>query len=159
MQATSSPSSSAPTGGGTPARTVSAGPSSSSAVSGWLRSSCWGIALILFAVVPLGPATLDNGFIGIYLLGAFGSIIAGNTLAIIYGTLTKTLGTPRWVRITSIILGILGLINIAATYGWAPIGVAERISVYSYLTWALLAGATLLITRRHTSALPAGTKA
>lgn len=117
-----------------------------------------GIALILFAVVPLGPATLDNGLIGIYLLGAFGSIIAGNTLAILYGAFTKKLGTPRWVRATSMTLGILGLINIGATYGWAPIGVAERISVYSYLTWALLAGATLLSTRRRTSALPAGTQ-
>ena len=110
------------------------------------------VALILFAAVPLGQATIDRGLLVLYLLGAFLSIIAGNALAITFGLFSKPLGIPRWLRVLSITLGSLGLVSIAVTYGWMPVGMAERISVYSYLTWAIITGMTLLITHHRPGA-------
>lgn len=107
-----------------------------------------GVALILFAVFPLGPQTMTNGTLPLYLLGAFASIIAGNALAIVTGLSGRALGLPRWLARVSIAVGVVGLVNIPATYGWTPTGVAERISVYSYLLWALGLGVWLLWARR-----------
>jgi hypothetical protein len=108
-----------------------------------------GVALIVFAVVPLTPATIDRGLLGVYLLGAFLSIIAGNALAIFVGLFSRSLGIPRPIRIFGITLGALGLLSIGVTYGWAPIGIAERISVYTYLVWALITGFHLMTARRR----------
>lgn len=102
------------------------------------------IALVLFAVFPLGPARTDNGTLVLYLMGAFLSIIAGNALAIVAGLSGRALGLHRWPAISSITLGGIGLINIPLTYGWVPTGLAERISLYSYLLWALIAGIDLI---------------
>ncbi|MGB7449336.1 MAG: DUF998 domain-containing protein [Ornithinimicrobium sp.] len=109
-----------------------------------------GVALILFAVVPLGPDTMTKGTLPLYLFGAFGSIIFGNALAITNGLSQHSLALPRWLATGSIALGAIGLINIPATYGWAPTGVAESISVYSYILWALLTGIVIARTRRTT---------
>lgn len=106
------------------------------------------IALTLFAIFPLGQHTIDSGFLGLYLAGAFLSIIAGNALAITTGLSWRQLGLPRPIGITSVALGAIGLLNIPATYGWVPTGIAERISLYSFLTWALLVGITKS-TMRH----------
>ncbi len=110
-----------------------------------------GIALILFAVFPLGPETMDNGTLPLYLLGAFLSIIAGNALAIVTGLSGRDLGLPSWLARSSLVLGAMGLINIPATYGWTPTGLAERISLYSFLLWALLMGAHVLKVRNGTA--------
>lgn len=103
-----------------------------------------GLALILFAVFPLGPARFDDGTLPLYLLGAFVSIIAGNALAIVTGLSRESLGLPRWVSVVSITIGTIGLLNIPLTYGWVPTGLAERISLYSYLLWALITGLALI---------------
>lgn len=110
-----------------------------------------GIALLLFAVFPLGPETMDNGTLPLYLLGAFLSIIAGNALAIVTGLSGRDLGLPRWLARSGLVLGAAGLINIAATYGWTPTGLAERISLYSFLLWALLMGVHFLKVRNGTA--------
>ena len=110
-----------------------------------------GIALVLFAVFPLGPQTMTNGTLPLYLFGAFASIIAGNALAIVTGLSGRALGLPRWLARGSIAAGVIGLVNIPATYGWTPTGVAERISVYSYLLWALGLGIWLLRSHRTTT--------
>jgi hypothetical protein len=119
-------------------------------LTGWRRTTiaalgaAQAVALALFAVFPLSQQTIDNGTLALYLIGAFLSIIAGNALAIVTGLSRKGLGLPRWLGITSITLGVIGLANIPATYGWVPTGVAERISLYSYLLWALTTGVALL---------------
>jgi hypothetical membrane protein len=102
------------------------------------------VALILFAVFPLGPARFDDGTLVLYLIGAFLSIIAGNALAIVTGLSSRAFGLPRWFAIASITLGGIGLLNIPLTYGWTPTGLAERISLYSYLLWALITGLALI---------------
>ena len=130
-------------------------------LTGWRRRTvpalgvAQAIALILFAVFPLGPARFDDGTLVLYLIGAFLSIIAGNALAIITGLSWGPLGLPRWLGIGSIAAGGLGLINIPVTYGWVPTGLAERISLYSYLAWALITGIVLILTSGRRIASPA----
>jgi hypothetical membrane protein len=102
------------------------------------------VALILFAVFPLGPARMHDGTLVLYLAGAFLSIIAGNALAIATGAGGRQLGLPRPVALTGMIAGVVGLLNIPLTYGWVPTGLAERISLYSYLLWALITGIALI---------------
>jgi hypothetical protein len=103
-------------------------------------------ALILFAVFPLTAARLEDGTLVLYLIGAFLSIIAGNALAIVTGLWSKAFGLPRWLAMASVALGGIGLLNIPLTYGWVPTGLAERISLYSYLLWALFTGLELIRT-------------
>jgi hypothetical protein len=117
---------------------------------GWRRGLVTGagvvvaLALLVFAVVPLGPATVAAGLLPLYLAGAFGSIVAGNALAIAVGLLGRRFGLPVAVRATGVGLGVLGLVSIPVTYGWLAIGVAERIPMYTFLAWAVLTGAALL---------------
>ena len=119
-------------------------------LTGWRRRTiaalglAQAIALILFAVFPLGPARFDDGTLVLYLIGAFLSIIAGNVLAIVTGLSSAALGLPRRLAIAGVTLGGIGLLNIPVTYGWTPTGLAERISLYSYLLWALITGLVLI---------------
>jgi hypothetical membrane protein len=119
-------------------------------LTGWRRRTiaalglAQAIALILFAVFPLGPARFDDGTLVLYLIGAFLSIIAGNVLAIVTGLSSTALGLPRRLAIAGVTLGGIGLLNIPVTYGWTPTGLAERISLYSYLLWALTTGLVLI---------------
>ena len=104
--------------------------------------------LILFAIVPLGPDTIEAGLLGLYLSGAFLSVIAGNALFLVIGTVWRQLALPRAAGVAVIILAIIGLVSIPVTYGWAPIGIAERISVYTFLAGAATTGVALLVRRR-----------
>jgi len=76
--------------------------------------------------------------------------IAGNGLAVVTGLSGRALGLPRWLAIAGPALGGVGLLNIPLTYGWTPTGLAERISLYSYLLWALLTGLELVRPARRT---------
>lgn len=121
---------------------------------GWRRGLVAGagvvvaLGLVVFAVVPLGPGTIAAGLLPLYLAGAFGSIVAGNALAILVGALGRRFGLPTGVRVVSVGLGVLGLVSIPVTYGWLAIGVAERIPMYTFLAWAVLTGAALMVGKR-----------
>jgi hypothetical membrane protein len=110
------------------------------------------VALILFAAVPLDPATIESGLLAVYLTGAFLSIITGNALAITAGASWRQLGLPRAVGVAGVVLGAVGLVNVPATYGWLATGIAERISVYTFFAWAVLTGVALAV--RPAPALP-----
>jgi len=110
------------------------------------------VGLILFATVPLGPETVASGRLGIYLTGAFLSVIAGNALIVVLASAWRQLGIPRPAAVATIVIGIVGLVSIPVTYGWAPIGIAERISVYTFLGGAILIGIALLARRRRLAA-------
>ena len=107
------------------------------------------IGLILFATVPLGPDTVAAGMLGVYLAGAFLSVIAGNALVIAIAASRRALGMPGWAGITALVLGVAGLVSIPVTYGWAPIGIAERISVYTFLAGAVVLGVGILVRGRR----------
>ena len=111
-------------------------------------SALQALGLILFAAIPLGPDTIAAGLLGLYLAGAFLSVIAGNALILFIGTAWRALGMTRPVGVAVIALGAVGLISIPVTYGWAPIGIAERISVYTFLAGAVITGIALLVRRR-----------
>ena len=106
------------------------------------------VGLILFATIPLGPQTIAAGLLGLYLAGAFLSVIAGNALMLAIGVSWRRLGLPRPAGMVSAALGIVGLASIPVTYGWAPIGIAERISVYTFLVAAAITGIAVLARRR-----------
>lgn len=114
-------------------------------------AACLAAALIVFALVPLGPETVTQGLLPLYLVAAFLSIIAGNGLAIAIGLSWSLLRLPRRAGIAGTVLGVVGLASIPATYGWLAIGIAERIPMYSFLLWAAITGSALIRTR-HTSA-------
>jgi len=107
-------------------------------------SALQAVGLILFATVPLGPDTVAAGLLGLYLAGAFLSVIAGNALVVVIGLSWRALRLPRGTGIGSFVLGAVGLVSIPVTYGWAPIGIAERISVYTFLAAAALTDIALL---------------
>ncbi|GAA3577458.1 hypothetical protein GCM10022197_38420 [Microlunatus spumicola] len=123
-------------------------------LAGWRRGLVTGagvvvaLGLLVFAVVPLGPATIAAGLLPLYLAGAFGSIVAGNALAVAVGLLGRRLGLPAGVRGVGVGLGVVGLLSIPLTYGRLAIGVAERIPMYSFLAWAVLTGVALLVAGR-----------
>jgi hypothetical protein len=107
------------------------------------------LALLVFALFPLGPDTIAAGLLPLYLAGAFLSIIAGNGLAITISLLSHRLGLglPRAVRVLGVTLGVVGIVSIPVTYGWMPIGIAERIPMYAFLAWAGLTGIVLVFSR------------
>jgi len=111
-------------------------------------SALQALGLMLFATIPLGPDTMAAGLLGLYLAGAFLSVIAGNALIVALGSSWRQLGLPRAVGRASLGLGVVGLLSIPVTYGWAPIGIAERISVYTFLAGAVVIGVALLARRR-----------
>jgi hypothetical membrane protein len=129
------------------------------ALRGWRRTlvvalgAVVALGLVVFAVVPLGPATIAAGLLPLYLAGAFGSIGAGNALAVTVGLLHRRLGLPRGAGLAGAALGVLGLLSVPLTYGWLAIGVAERIPMYTFLAWAALTGLTVLLARRPTKDL------
>jgi len=130
---------------------AAAGTRLAAALRGWRRAlvvalgAVVALGLVVFAVVPLGPATVSAGLLPLYLAGAFGSIGAGNALAVTVGLLHRRLGLSRSVGLVGVALGVLGLVSVPLTYGWLAIGVAERIPMYTFLAWAALTGVALLV--------------
>ena len=98
----------------------------------------------LFALFHDSPGAQADGTIIGYFSGAALVLIAGETLAIIVGRANRRLGLPRWLGPVSVALGAAGLLAAIVTLGWAPVGLAERISVYTILAWQLLLGGQLL---------------
>ncbi len=129
------------------------------ALHGWRRAlvvalgAVVALGLVVFAVFPLGPATVAAGLLPLYLAGAFGSIGAGNALAITVGLLHRRFGLPRGVGVAGAALGVVGLLSVPVTYGWLAIGVAERIPMYTFLGWAAVTGVAVLLAQRPLSPL------
>ena len=126
---------------------LSLGLSRAGRILSMLFSVLQAVGLVLFAILPLGPETIAAGLLGLYLLGAFLSVIASNALIVVFGSASRQLGIPRAVGVVAIALGAIGLVSIPVTYGWAPIGTAERISVYTFLAGLVVMGVALLAVR------------
>lgn len=66
---------------------------------------------------------------------------------IVAGFQWRSLETPRWFGIASIVLGSIGLAStvvLATTFGVLPPGIPERASVYTITVWQILTGIVLL---------------
>ncbi|WP_405976356.1 hypothetical protein OG496_54075 [Streptomyces sp. NBC_00988] len=93
---------------------------------------------------------MDNGTIAFHGLGAFGSIVSGNVLAILLGRRHRLLGASRTSGRAMIALGIFGLVSTAAflvvggSGATVLIGLVERCGVYPCLIGFVCAGASTL---------------
>lgn len=103
-----------------------------------------GVGFVLFAVFPKSASTQASGTIGVYWAGAVLVLVAGNALAMALGAAWRQLGISRRVGRAGVLLGAIGIVSAIATIGWVPIGVAERISTYSFLLWQLVLAVALV---------------
>ena len=103
------------------------------------------VGFALFSFFHDSPDARDDGTISLYFIGAGLVLIAGNVLPIVVGVMGRRAGLPRWLAQVSIALGAVGLLAAVVTLGWVPLGLAERISVYTFLLWQLLLGGWLLV--------------
>lgn len=101
------------------------------------------VGFVLFAVVRQGPSTEADGTIAWHYVGAALVIAAGNALPIAVGLAGRRLGLPRSTALVGVGLGALGLVSAATTFGWLALGLAERISIYSFLLWQVVVGVAL----------------
>ena len=89
----------------------------------------------------------------IHILGACIAIISGNVMAIVAGVQSPRAHAPPWYRVTSIVLGAIGLagfIGIAAIEGPPyPGAILERLAVYAILIWWLVTSLSLLVRVRR----------
>lgn len=108
-----------------------------------------GLGFVLFGVFHNSPSAVADGTLSAHLTGAALVILAGNGLAIAAGLQWRRFDLPAWTGRTGVVLGSVGLVSAAATYGWLAVGVAERISTYSFLLWQLILGAVLLAISRR----------
>ena len=110
------------------------------------------VGMLLVAIFHGGVESVDNGTIALHVLGAFLAIAAGNTLAITMGAHSDRLGLPRWYRVATITLGVVGLVALVCIAVEPPPldpAIYERISVYSIFSWLFLTTAALLTTPRR----------
>ena len=83
----------------------------------------------------------------LHALGAGLAIIGGNLAACAAGLAAGTVGAPRWYGAASTTAGVLGLVALGVLVAGPdglPVGVPERISVYTIIGWQLGTGAALL---------------
>jgi hypothetical membrane protein len=102
-----------------------------------------GIGFVMFAAFHDSAAARAGGTVWLYFTGATLGIVAGSALTIAVGPALQRLGVPRWTGILGVVLGAVGLVSAVATLGWAPLGLAERISVYTFLLLQLALGLAL----------------
>lgn len=102
-----------------------------------------GVGFVLFGAFHDSAPARADGTVWLYFTGAALGIVAGNVLPIVVGPAWRRLGVPRWTGILGVTLGTFGLVAAVATLGWAPLGLAERLSVYTFLLWQLALGLTL----------------
>jgi hypothetical membrane protein len=113
-------------------------------------------------------SAVDSGLAVLHVAGAALAILGGNAAAVLAGVVllrrgAGTGGRPggsrsgrRWVGAASIVLGVAGVVGLvmlevdsgSSSVALLPDGVWERVAVYAVLAWDLLAGVTLLATRR-----------
>ena len=104
------------------------------------------------AVGNLLVATFHSGGqdTALHTLGAGMAIVGGNLAVCVAGPIAGRAGAPRWYGAASTAAGLLGLAALAVLVAASgvPVGVPERISVYTIVGWELVTGAVLLGARR-----------
>lgn len=99
-------------------------------------------------------STVPVSLIVPHFVGAFAAILGANLLAIMVGVIGARVSAPGWYRITSIVLGLIGIAgfvwlqsdhHIYVTAGGLP----ERIAVYAVVAWECVTGLALLVAHRR----------
>ncbi|MFG1932277.1 DUF998 domain-containing protein [Mycobacterium sp. NPDC048908] len=109
------------------------------------------IGYFLVATVHGGSPLAEGQGMQLHMIGALLVFIAGN-LAIVFGSkvVARAVDAPWWYRAVSLVFAAAGLIawlmlanyNVW-TYRYAPVGIVERVPVYSILAWQLFSAAVL----------------
>jgi hypothetical membrane protein len=116
------------------------------------RSRIWRtmVAITGISWIVVGLVPEDVNLTG-HSIGALPIFILGNAALIAAGTSRSTRNRPA-VRVTALLLGIIGLLGfvltaLATANPGGPIGIggAERITVFPLQVWALIAGLSILV--------------
>ncbi|HEY2556904.1 MAG TPA: DUF998 domain-containing protein, partial [Diaminobutyricibacter sp.] len=113
-----------------------------------------GLGVSLVGIFQGSNADVANGLIAFHTLGAQGVMLAGNIMAIVVGASGARIGLGRGRSITSVVLGIVGLVAFAVFLadvftGWAwNIGMFERAVIYPIMIGHVLLGSGLLAARQ-----------
>ncbi len=113
------------------------------------------IGNLLVGTVHSGPVAEADGVQWMHGTGAVLAIVGGNAAILTGSSLVARAGGPRWYRIGSLGLAVLGLLSFTlfvvdsktATINMLPAGVWERGSVYTIIVWQILTAAYLLARR------------
>jgi hypothetical membrane protein len=110
----------------------------------------------LLAANSIGNIVIGTVHSGaVHRAGAAMAIVGGNTAILVGSAIVATVGSWRWYRRISNLIGTLGLLSLmmlminsaASKANLLPDGAWERGSVYSIIVWQLLTAACLLIRR------------
>ncbi len=96
-------------------------------------------------------AGVGVGRLVLNITGAGLAILAGNAMVVTAGRQRRHLGLPSWLGRVSTALGLIGIVAGTALFALGdlvPPGVRERVSIYPFVLWQLLAGAVILRRRR-----------
>ena len=90
----------------------------------------------------------QNGTLPLHFTGATLAIVGGNVLALVLGLHWRKTPETRLIGLTSIIVGVFGLISVVVLFltfdSGLPSGAIERGSVYTIVIWQLAVAAALL---------------
>lgn len=125
----------------------------------WSLVIAHGAGVILVGFFHESASALHNGIIIVHSVGAAAAIVCGNVVALVVGRRGERLGVPRWLRITSAALGVMGLAAFVLLQVDRPLyhaagGVPERVAVYTIVLFELLVGVTLLVRGRASASAP-----
>lgn len=127
-----------------------------------------GVGMVLVGSFHGSQSAVESGLAVLHVAGAALAILGGNAAAVVAGTVLlrraggagresgTRRGVRRWIGTASVVLGIAGVVGLvmlevdsgSSSIDLLPDGVWERVAVYAVLAWDLLAGITLLRTRR-----------
>jgi len=104
---------------------------------------------VLLALFPGSGEAMENGTAAYHGAGAYATIIGGNVLVILLGRTYQRLGATRKLGRTLVVLGVTGLVCLAAFLAVVVagpgllIGLVERGAVYPFLIGLICAGASI----------------
>ena len=117
------------------------------------------VGYFLVATVHGGSPLAKGEGMQLHMIGALLVFIAGN-FAIVPGSkiVARTVGAGWWYRTVSLVIaavGVLAFLSLANYnvwgYKYAPVGLTERVPVYSILAWQVFSAVVLLglVRKRH----------
>jgi hypothetical protein len=122
-----------------------------------LFAALFAIGMLGVGLVQSSAATIANGTAVIHVVGSCIAMIVANVMAIVVGVQSRHVGAPHWYRVTSIVMGAIGLAGftgvaviggVAVIEATAPGAILERVAVYAILVWWLITSLTLLVGAR-----------
>lgn len=113
-------------------------------------SSLFSVGIALVGLFQGSQGNVDNGLIIFHMIGAQLTIVIGNVLFILFGVFRNRLGLPRRVAVSTMVLGIVGLLGFVAFMIDVRaginvnVGLFERLGVYPIVLSQLAVSMSLL---------------